>query len=249
MSRKIPFHAEYSWMNNNLLLLIDDAAVTANKLCCYNVHPAASHPPIPALHLAPLMRLVEQQITRKSVAWLFMYLRMRKSLSVRSKSFGWGFAADSNPSLSATQSGLQRNRAAFPLEVARKRRNFAVLALKPDWRKCRAEPRMRGFRPFSLEGRYAVRFRQTHLANANVIINRSFGERETMGMTSQVRELCFVNMTLGKPMIAHSAVCKLVFTAKPKGDEKSDALALQMRADIDTHNRHEDASQAALCGS
>jgi hypothetical protein len=49
--------------------------------------------------------------------------------------------ANENPSLSATQSGMQRNSAAFPWKIAGNRRNSATLAPKPDQRKCPAERR------------------------------------------------------------------------------------------------------------
>ena len=52
------------------------------------------------------------------------------------------------------------------LEIARNRRNSAILPLKPDQRKCPAGRYSQVLPPFSLEGAWAVRFQRLHKANA-----------------------------------------------------------------------------------
>ena len=51
----------------------------------------------------------------------------------------------SNPSSSATQSGLQRNRAALLARIVENHRNSAGLAFKPHRRECPVEPRAASF--------------------------------------------------------------------------------------------------------
>jgi hypothetical protein len=72
----------------------------------------------------------------------------------------------SNPTLSATQSGLQRNPAAL---FRKSRKNAAIpsnLALRLARRKCPAQCYTQALRPFSPEGKRAVRFQRLHQANA-----------------------------------------------------------------------------------
>jgi hypothetical protein len=64
-------------------------------------------------------------------------------------------------------------------------------------------------------------------------------------MTTPARDLDFIEMTIGKPMVACCTVCKQVFRAIPKGGERSDVLALRIRTEFDQHKCNEDASQVA----
>jgi hypothetical protein len=52
------------------------------------------------------------------------------------------------------------------LEIAGNRRNFAILALKPDRRKCPFNCYGPAWQPFSPESIRAVRFQRLHVANA-----------------------------------------------------------------------------------
>src|ERR1017187_3073473 len=78
----------------------------------------------------------------------------------------------SNPSLSATQSEVQRNPPGLPLKIARNGRNSASFTFKPDRRKCPAQSCRQAFAPFSLGGIRAVRFQRTPSGECIAITNR-----------------------------------------------------------------------------
>jgi hypothetical protein len=64
-------------------------------------------------------------------------------------------------------------------------------------------------------------------------------------MRSHARELKFAKMVTNAPISARCSVCQRVFIAKPGASDRTDDLALRIRAEFDQHNCDEDASQAA----
>jgi hypothetical protein len=64
----------------------------------------------------------------------------------------------SNPTLSATQSEVQKNPPGFLWKLREMGAILQILARKPDWRKCASQYQRRGLQPFSPEGMRAVRF-------------------------------------------------------------------------------------------
>ena len=96
----------------------------------------------------------------------------------------------SNPTLSATQSELQRNRATSLQRLATNCRNSVSSAFKPDWRKCPVESGTQLFWPFSPQGTFAVRFHQRLLGECNAMTNRQCGESHLT--SSPFRHACYV---------------------------------------------------------
>src|ERR1700680_2537898 len=66
----------------------------------------------------------------------------------------------------------------IPLRIAGNRRNSVIPSLKPDRRKCPAEPRGQAMERFSLEGPCTVRFPRLHQPNAMRSV-------EASGLTSE----------------------------------------------------------------
>jgi hypothetical protein len=102
-------------------------------------------------------------------------LRVNKANAMRKWDRNCGFArkmplqnrtGGSNPSPSATQSGLLRNSGCIPARIAKNRRNSVIPSLKPDRRKCPAERHRQAMERLSLEGPCTVQFPRLHQANA-----------------------------------------------------------------------------------
>jgi hypothetical protein len=64
-------------------------------------------------------------------------------------------------------------------------------------------------------------------------------------MRSHTRELKFAKMVTSQPVSAQCSACKRVFVAKPGASDRTDDLALRIKAEFDRHDCNEDASQAA----
>jgi hypothetical protein len=58
------------------------------------------------------------------------------------------------------QPGVQRKPGSISLKIPGNRRNFSLLDIKPDWRKCPSLPSRQALWPYSLKGTLVVRFRR-----------------------------------------------------------------------------------------